>query len=302
MYDIIIVGGGPAGLTAAVYACRANKTVLVIEKETAGGQITNSPVVENIPGFTAISGNDFADLLVSQALEQGAEMEFGEVTAIRSLDEYKEVETDLGDVYKARAVILATGAKYRHLGLEREEEFIGNGISFCAVCDGAFYKDQTVAMVGGGNTALVEAVMLSDLVKKLIILQDLPFLTGEKKYQETLQEKENVEIRTGVSVKELTGESGLDGVVIEDKEGNRERIDLDGLFVAIGHVPQNEAFEEIAPLDSAGYILSDESCLTKTAGVFVAGDCRTKKVRQVVTAASDGAQAALAACDYIDGK
>ena len=302
MYDIIIVGGGPAGLTAAVYACRANKTVLVIEKETAGGQITNSPLVENIPGFTAISGNDFADHLVSQALEQGAEMEFGEVTAIRSLDEYKEVETDLGDVYKARAVILATGAKYRHLGLEREEEFIGNGISFCAVCDGAFYKDQTVAMVGGGNTALVEAVMLSDLVKKLIILQDLPFLTGEKKYQETLQEKENVEIRTGVSVKELTGESGLDGVVIEDRDGNKERIDLDGLFVAIGHVPQNEAFEEIAPLDSAGYILSDESCLTKTAGVFVAGDCRTKKVRQVVTAASDGAQAALAACDYIDGK
>ena len=300
MYDIIIVGGGPAGLTAAIYGLRANKSVLVLEKETAGGQISDSPFVENIPGFSGISGTEFADKLVDQALSQGAEMEFGEVVAIRDLKTCKEVETDMGDVFEGRTVILSTGAKHRHLGLPGEEEFIGNGISFCAVCDGAFYRDQVVAMAGGGNTALVEAVMLSDLVKKLYILQDLPFLTGEKKYQDILNEKDNVEIITGVKITQLLGTDALNGLVIENTAGISRRIELDGLFVAIGHVPQNEAFKALADLDSAGYAIADETLKTKTPGLFVAGDCRTKKVRQVVTAASDGAQAALAAVEYLD--
>ena len=300
MYDILIVGGGPAGLTAAIYALRAGKTVLVLEKESAGGQITDSPLVENIPGFSSISGNEFADLLVEQALSQGMDMEFGEVVSIQDQGSYKSVTTDMGDVYEAKAVILATGAKHRHLGLEKEEEFIGNGISFCAVCDGAFYKDGTVAMIGGGNTALVEAVMLSDIVRKLYIFQDLPFLTGEKRYQETLEKKENVEIHTGVRVKALLGENELTGIVTEDAEGRTAEVSLDGMFVAIGHIPQNEAFSELIELDENGYAVGDETALTKTPGIFIAGDCRTKKVRQVTTAASDGAQAALAAADYLD--
>ena len=300
MYDILIVGGGPAGLTAAIYALRAGKTVLVLEKESAGGQITDSPLVENIPGFSSISGNEFADLLVEQALSQGMDMEFGEVVSIKDQGSYKSVTTDMGDVYEAKAVILATGAKHRHLGLEKEEEFIGNGISFCAVCDGAFYKDGTVAMIGGGNTALVEAVMLSDIVRKLYIFQDLPFLTGEKRYQEALEKKENVEIHTGVRVKALLGENELTGIVTEDAEGRTAEVSLDGMFVAIGHIPQNEAFSELIELDENGYAVGDETALTKTPGIFIAGDCRTKKVRQVATAASDGAQAALAAADYLD--
>ena len=300
MYDILIVGGGPAGLTAAIYALRAGKTVLELEKESAGGQITDSPLVENIPGFSSISGNEFADLLVEQALSQGMDMEFGEVVSIKDQGSYKSVTTDMGDIYEAKAVILATGAKHRHLGLEKEEEFIGAGISFCAVCDGAFYKDGTVAMIGGGNTALVEAVMLSDIVRKLYIFQDLPFLTGEKRYQEALEKKENVEIHTGVRVKALLGENELTGIVTEDAEGRTAEVSLDGMFVAIGHIPQNEAFSELIELDENGYAVGDETALTKTPGIFIAGDCRTKKVRQVTTAASDGAQAALAAADYLD--
>lgn len=299
MYDIIIIGGGPAGLTAAVYALRASKKVLILEKETAGGQITLSPLVENIPGFQAISGTDFADKLVGQVLSQGAEMDLGEAISIQDNGSYKTVKTDMGDEYQAKAVIIATGAAHRHLGLPNEEQYIGNGISFCAVCDGAFYKGKTVALVGGGNSALVEAVMLADLVKKLYILQDLPFLTGEQKMQEKLRGKDNVEILTNVKVKGFLGGDDLRGVEIE-QDGNTKEMYVDGLFVAIGTVPQNNAFAELLDLDERGYVVARDNIFTKTPGVFVAGDCRTKKVRQVTTAASDGAEAALAAVAYID--
>ncbi|MBR3036998.1 MAG: FAD-dependent oxidoreductase [Lachnospiraceae bacterium] len=303
MYDVIIVGGGPAGLTAAVYACRAGKTVLIIEKETAGGQITFSPMVENIPGFTEISGMEFADKLVDQALSQGAEMDFAEVTGIEDHGDHKTVVLDQGERSEdAKAVIIATGAKHRKLGLPKEEDFIGSGISFCAVCDGAFYKDQVVGMVGGGNSALVEAVLLADLVKKLYIFQDLPMLTGEKKLQEALYAKDNVEVICGVHVKEYLGDEALKGVVIEDADGVRTSYDLDGLFVAIGLVPQNEAFTNVVALNAYGYADVNEFCRTKTPGVFVAGDCRSKFIRQVTTAAADGAIAALAACDFVDGR
>jgi len=299
MYDIIVIGGGPAGLTAAIYGLRANKTVLVLEKETAGGQITSSPLVENIPGFNEISGTAFADRLVDQVLAQGAELELGEAIEIRDDGKVKTVKTDMGDEYQGKTVIIATGAKHRHLGLPDEEKFIGNGISFCAVCDGAFYKGKTVGIVGGGNSALVEAVMLAELVDKLYILQDLPFLTGEQKMQDRLRSKANVEILTGVRVKGFLGADELSGVVIE-QDGKAQNLALDGLFVAIGTVPQNDAFKELLELDGRGYVVARETVQTKTPGIFVAGDCRVKKVRQVTTAASDGAEAALAAVDYIE--
>lgn len=298
MYDIIVIGGGPAGLTAAIYARRANKSVLVIEKGSFGGQITFSPKVENIPGFSEVTGNEFAEKLVEQALGLDAEVECAEVLEIKQ-DDVKTVVTDSGD-FEAKTVIIATGAKHRMLGLDREEEFVGEGISFCAVCDGAFYAGLDVAVIGGGNSALQEAILLADLAKKVYVVQNLDFLTGEQKLQEKLAAKENVEIILGHTVKGVLGETTLKGVVITDNNGNERELNIDGMFVAIGLIPQNEAFGGIVNLDDRGYVTSDENCLTNADGIFVAGDCRTKNIRQVATAAADGAIAALAACDYID--
>ena len=297
-YDIIIIGGGPAGLTAALYALRANKSVLVIEKGAFGGQITFSPKVENIPGHAVLSGNDFAAQLVDQVLEQGAELEPAEVVEIRNGD-VKTVVTEDGE-YTAKAVIIATGAKHRMLGLPNEEELVGNGISFCAVCDGAFYQGKTVGVIGGGNSALQEALLLAELAEKVVIVQNLDFLTGEQRLRDRISEKKNVEIIFGATVAEIKGNGALKGIVIQNKRGEKREIPLDGLFIAIGLVPQNEAFANVIELDNAGYAFADESCTTKSDGVFVAGDCRTKRIRQVTTAASDGAIAALAACDYCD--
>ena len=297
MYDIIIIGGGPAGLTAALYACRANKKVLVIEKDSFGGQITQSPKVENIPGFTEVTGNEFAEKLVEQVLAQEADVECAEVLEIVD-GEYKRVVTDSGE-YTAKAVIIATGAKHRLLGLENEENLIGEGISFCAVCDGAFYEGKTVAVIGGGNSALQEAILLSDLAKKVYVIQNLDFFTGEEKLVEVLKSKENVEIILGTVVEKLIGETELKGVEL-NSNGEISELDIDGMFVAIGLVPQNDVFKSIVELDERGYIVSGENCLTSTDGIFVAGDCRTKSIRQVITAAGDGAISALAACDYAD--
>ena len=299
IYDIIVIGGGPAGLTASIYARRANKTVLVLEKETFGGQITSSPKVENIPGFNSLSGNEFAEKLVDQAIFQGAELDSAEVLSVTD-GEIKTVVTDAGE-YKAKAVIIATGAKHRLLGLANETDYIGNGISFCAVCDGAFYSGKTVAVIGGGNSALQEAILLSDLAKKVYVVQNLDFLTGEKKLADELTGKQNVEIILGAVVDEYIGNGDLKGIKIK-KTASGERIELpvDGVFVAIGLVPQNDAFKNVISLDSRGYAESDESLKTKTKGIFVAGDCRIKNVRQVVTASNDGAISALSACDYVD--
>lgn len=299
MYDIIIIGGGPAGLTAALYACRANKKTLVIEKETFGGQITFSPKVENIPGFISLTGNEFAEKLVEQVLEQGADVESCEAIEIRD-GEIKTVVTDDGE-YQGKSVIIATGAKHRMLGIDGEERFVGEGISFCAVCDGAFYKNKTVAVVGGGNSALQEAILLSDTAKKVYVVQNLDFFTGEKKLVEQLEQLDNVEIILGVTVDSFVGDNELEGIVIKNSAGETRKLELDGLFVAIGLIPQNEAFKNVVKLDGRGYAEVDESCETETKGIFVAGDCRTKKIRQVTTAAADGAIAALAACDYVDG-
>lgn len=298
IYDIIVIGGGPAGLTAALYARRANKSVLILEKAAFGGQITFSPKVENIPGFLSLSGNEFADHLVEQVLEQGAEVESCEALEIKNGDP-KTVVTDSGE-FSARAVIIATGAKHRRLGLSREEEFIGEGISFCAVCDGAFYQNKTVAVIGGGNSALQEAILLSEQCAKVYVVQNLETLTGEQKLRDQLAARPNVEIILGAVVEELLGEASFAGIRIRRVADNTlADLAVDGMFVAIGLIPQNEPFSNVLPLNSYGYADADESCLTPNKGIFVAGDCRSKKIRQVTTAAADGAIAALAACDYI---
>ena len=298
MYDIIIIGGGPAGLTAAVYARRANKSVLVVEKGSFGGQITYSPKVENIPGFASVTGNEFAEKLVEQALEQGTEIECAEVLSVTDGD-IKTVHTDSGD-FQAKAIIIATGARHRMLGLEREEQFVGEGISFCAVCDGAFYEGKTVAVIGGGNSALQEALLLSDLAKKVYLVQNLDYLTGEQKLAEQLSAKNNVEIILGNVVNKILGDTTLEGIEIKATDGKITTLDIDGMFVAIGLIPQNEPFAKLVSLNNWGYVDAGEDCLTNANGFFVAGDCRSKKIRQVATAAADGAVAALAACDYIE--
>lgn len=300
MYDIVIVGAGPAGMTAALYALRADKKVLLIEKETFGGQITFSPKVENYPGFMQISGNELADHLLEQVTEHGADIELCEVTGITDNGASKLVVTDMGE-FEGKAVILATGAKHRHLGVDGEEELIGEGISFCAVCDGAFFAGKKVGVVGGGNSALVEAMMLAETSSEVIIIQNLSMLTGEAKTVKALEEKPNVKMIFDTVVEGFECDGGLKGVKLYNtKTGEHTSLSLDGLFVAIGHAPENDAFANVTTLNEYGYIVADESCLTGTDGLFVAGDCRTKSIRQVTTATADGAVAALAACRYID--
>lgn len=302
MHDIIIIGAGPAGMTAALYALRADKSVLLLEKENFGGQITFSPRLENYPTIMEISGSEFAQRMLEQVIAHGADIELAEATAIKNMGSHKVVCTEYGD-FEGKSVIIATGSKHRHLGLEGEEELIGSGISFCAVCDGSFFADKHVAVIGGGNTALQEAVMLSDICSKVTMIQNLSFMTGEKKLLDILESKGNVEMIFDTVVTELKSRDGeLCGIsIMNTKTEASEELALDGMFVAIGQVPANESFKDITALNNYGYIVADESCITDTEGVFVAGDCRTKRIRQVTTAASDGAVAALAACRYIDG-
>ncbi len=300
MYDIIIIGAGPAGLTAAVYARRAEKSVLVLEKGVFGGQVTYSPLIENYPGFAAMSGNEFAEKLIDQALSQGADIEMETVTEIRDNGSSKTVVTEEGE-HEAKAVIIATGVKHRQIGLPNENELVGEGVSYCAVCDGAFFRGQTVAVLGGGNSALQEAALLSETCKKVYVIQNLDYLTGEAKLAEKLKSRDNVEFIMGTVISALNGEKSLESLTLRrEADGAESKLEVSGLFVAIGLIPGNAAFADIAGLDEWGYIDSDESCLTKTPGIFTAGDCRKKQIRQITTAAADGSVAALAACRYID--
>ncbi len=299
MYDIIIVGAGPAGLTAAIYARRAGKTVLVLEKDTFGGQMTFSPKLENYPAFQEISGNELAQRMLEQALSLGAEIDMDTVNDV--ID--GEIKTVIGEnrLYEAKAVIIAAGAKHRRLGLENEEQYIGNGISFCAVCDGAFYAGQHVAVIGGGNTALQEIALLSETCSKVTVVQNLPFLTGEAKMIELLKKKSNIEYLYSTVVAGYEGEDALTAIRLLNTQTNEEyRLEVDGIFLAIGTEPENEAYQKVSDLNDYGYIIADEACRTKTDGIFVAGDCRTKAYRQIATAVSDGATAALNACKYLD--
>lgn len=299
MYDIVIIGAGPAGLTAAVYARRADKSVLVIEKETFGGQITFSPKVENYPGMMSVSGNELAELMIAQAMEHGADIELDTVTAVRDNGTTKTVITENGE-YECKSVIIATGSKHRQLGVENENNFVGNGISYCAVCDGAFYRDKTVAVIGGGNSALQEAVLLSEGCSKVYVVQNLERMTGEEKLVEKLKNRDNVEFIFNSVVEKIVGNGALEAIIIKNTDGKTEKIELDGIFVAIGQIPQNAPFADLVELNKYGYVDSGENCLTNVPGVFVAGDCRSKSVRQITTATGDGAVAALAACRFID--
>ena len=302
MYDIIVVGGGPAGMTAALYGARNGKTVLVIEKAAFGGQITYSPRVENIPGFASVSGTEFADKFMDQILSQGVDVELDEVTGIEDHGASKTVTTISGNTFEGRAVILANGVKHRMLGLEGEEDLVGNGISFCAVCDGDFYTGKTVCVAGGGNSAFVEAVLLAEKCGRVIMLQDLTEFTADGKLQADLLSHDNVSsyFNTKITGFDADPTEGFKGVRIIDKvTGSTQEIPCDGLFVAIGLIPDNRPFVSFADVDERGYFDTDETGLTKTPGIFTAGDCRKKNVRQVTTACADGAQAALSACAYL---
>ena len=302
MYDLIVIGGGPAGMTAALYALRNGKSVLVLEKHGFGGQITYSPKVENYPGIKQISGNEFADKLLEQILALGAEVELEKAVSVEEADGHKRVKTEEGNEFEAMAVVIATGVKHRMLGIPGENELVGNGISFCAVCDGDFFSNETVCVAGGGNSALQEAILLAEKCAKVIILQDLPELTGEETLQKILRSRGNVEIETNRRIVGVTANGdGLTGVTVEDRlTGAQRTIPSDGLFIAIGLIPENEPFAALADLNGYGYFDSGENCLTRTPGVFVAGDCRSKSVRQLTTACADGAVAALAACRYVN--
>ena len=301
MYDVVIIGGGPAGLTAATYACRAGKSVLVLEKNAFGGQITWSPKVENFPGFVSISGTELGDRFLEQAMEQGAEVELEEVTGLRAQEGGWALDTDSGAVYEGRSVILATGARPRMLGIPREEELVGSGVGYCAVCDGAFYKGKAVAVNGGGNSALQDALLLSESCSKVYLIHRRASFRGEQKLVEALRARPNVEFVLESAVSALLGEGELTGVLV-NRDGQERRLDVEGLFVAIGHQPDNGAFAPFLELDRAGYAASGEDCRTRSAGLFVAWDCRSKGVRQLTTAVADGATAALAACSWLDAQ
>ena len=300
LYDLLIIGGGPAGLTAATYARRAAKSVLILEKGAFGGQITWSPKVENFPGLLSVSGTELGDMLLAQAMEQGAEVELEEAVSLRKQEDGLFcTRTESGISYLSRTVILATGAKPRRTNLPHEEELIGNGICFCAVCDGAFYKGRKVAVYGGGNSALQDALFLADICSEVTVIHRRDCFRGEARLVEALKMRSNVRLLTGTVITALEGDGELSGIRVSTA-GKETLLPAEGLFVAIGHMPDTETFRSLLQLDDAGYAASGEDCLTETAGLFVAGDCRAKTVHQVTTAAADGAVAALAACHYLD--
>ena len=299
MADIIIVGAGPAGLSAAIYARRAGMDTVLYEGEMYGGQIINTPEIENYPAIAKISGFDFAQDLYNQAMNLGAVLEFDRVSGISKNDSGFEVTLDSGKTDTAKAVILAVGASNRHLGIDREEELLGKGISYCATCDGAFYKDKVVAVNGGGNTAVEDAIYLAGIASKVYLIHRRNEFRADEVLVEAAKKLENLEIVTPYVIETLEGEPKLNCLGLTSKEdGSSKKIDVDGLFVAIGQEPKTADFKDLITLQG-GYIEAGENCKTNVEGIFAAGDARVKKVRQLTTACADGAVAALAAIDYI---
>lgn len=303
MYDVIIIGAGIAGLTAAIYVRRSNKTVLVLEGQAYGGQIINTLQIENWPGDYGVSGVDLMQKIYKQATELGAEVEFEEVEVVEKVGEDFVIKTEDGE-YKAGAVILAVGAEDKKLGIERETELAGRGVSYCATCDGAFYKGKNVAVIGGGNTALYDAVYLADIADKVYVVHRRDEFRGDAVLVEKLKRKENVEFVLGYVPEQILGDDKVAGVKLApsgkvDSVTSEKILDVDGIFVAIGKKPATEKYAELVKLDENGYIVASEDCRTSCDGVYVAGDCRTKDIRQLVTAAADGAVAADAAVNYL---
>ncbi|MBQ8600302.1 MAG: FAD-dependent oxidoreductase [Clostridia bacterium] len=297
MVDTVIIGGGTAGMTAAIYLLRAGKKALILESTALGGQITASARIENFPGLLGVSGVEYADRLAEQVYEFGGMIEPVEVNGAEKTAEGFLVRTTDGDEYEAKSLILATGAAHRHLGVAREEELAG--VSYCAVCDGAFYKNKKVAVVGGGNAAVQSALSLAELCESVTLIHRREGFRAEPVLMERMKRVPNITIRTGGVVSGLLGEQKLAGLELQFGE-QRETLEVDGLFVAIGQQPNNEPFKALVALDEAGYILAGEDCKTTCEGVFAAGDCRVKQIRQLATAAGDGAVSGLAAGAYLD--
>ena len=300
MYDIVIIGAGPAGLSAAIYGQRAGKETLLIDAKGFGGQIINTPDVENYPGIKKVSGLELATNLYEQATELGAEIVYEKAVGIEDAGQHKKVKTESA-VYETKSVIISTGAKNRPMGLEQEEKYTGAGVSYCVTCDGAFFRGRDVAVIGGGNTALEDAEVLSGIADKVYLVHRRDQFRGEEANVKRLREKENVEFILDSVPVELVGDTMISGLKVKNVK-TEETITLlvQGVFVAIGQMPDNQDFADVARLDDKGYVTAGEDCLTGTPGIFTAGDCRTKKVRQLATAAADGAVAALAAVEYIN--
>ena len=300
MTDVIIIGAGTAGMTAAIYAAREGLDTLILEKKVYGGQIINSLKIENYPGFKEISGYEFATALYEQAVASGAKLSFEETVSVdKNEDSNTFTVKTTANIYKTRAVIKATGAEHRKLGVAKEDEMVGKGISYCATCDGAFFKGKDTAVVGGGNTALQDAIFLSDYCSKVYLIHRRDSYRGEERYVKQLEEKENVELVKNAVVTGISGTDMLEEITVKFNDGTEKKISVEGLFVAVGQTPDTKQFANVVQLDEGGYIIAGEDCKTNTEGVFVAGDCRTKDVRQLTTAASDGAVSALSAIHYL---
>lgn len=299
MLDVVIIGAGTAGMSAGIYAARSGKTALILEKKAYGGQIINTPNVENYPGIKSISGFAFATGLYEQVTALGVKVAFEEAVSIEDCGDYKVVNTNENS-YETKAVIIATGAKNRQLGIDREEQFTGAGISYCATCDGAFFRGRDVAVIGGGNTAVEDALFLSNYCNKVYVILRRDVFRADPKDVEILKDKENVEFIYNSNIAKIHGENTVDGIELKDKEGKETFLKVQGIFVAIGQVPDNQSFQSLISIDDAGYVIASEDCKTNVEGIYTAGDCRTKSVRQLTTAASDGAVAALAACERIN--
>lgn len=301
MLDILIVGGGPAGLTAALYAARAGKSVAVCEKRSVGGQIVFSPLVENYPGIAHISGEDLAALLSAQVEALGVTIRYDEVTSVAKTAEGFDV-TAGEEIISARAVILATGVAHKGLGLPGEEDLVGCGLSYCAVCDGAFCSGQDVAVIGGGDTALQDAIFLASLCRSVTLIHRRDAFRAEQRLVRKAADLPNVRfLYDTVATEYLTEEGSVTGLMLRNvKTGAVYGERFGGVFLAVGQKPENDFVKGLVAMTPDGYLYSDETALTGISGIFAAGDCRTKEVRQLTTAVSDGACAALAACRYLD--
>lgn len=300
VYDIIIIGAGPAGITASIYGKRADKKVLVLEENCVGGQIINTMDIENYPACYHVNGFDFADNLYKQAMDLKAEIKFEKVIEIKN-KKIKEVITNKNK-YLGKTIIIATGLTHRKLELANEKDFIGKGISYCATCDGNFYKNKVVAVIGGGNTAVNDAIYLANIASKVYLIHRREELRADLKDINLLKSKKNVEFILNSNIVKINGKDHLESVDIKNKDGSIKNIEISGLFIAIGHIPLNECFSNLLKLDNSGYVLSKENCHTNLNGIFVAGDIRKKDIRQLVTAVSDGAVAAMEAVKYLKNK
>ena len=300
MYDIIIIGAGPAGMTAALYAKRSNKKVLILEALTYGGKIINSSMIDNYPAMPHTNGFDFATNLYNQIKELNCEIKFEKVIKINNIDKYKKEVITKNNTYETKTIIIATGSDVRHLNLDNEKELTGHGISYCATCDGAFFKNKNVAVIGGGDTALEDAIYLSDIASHVYIIHRRDIFTAEPKLIDTLKEKKNIEIIYNSNVVKINGKDKLVSIEIQDKEGKNKVLEITGMFIAIGRIPENENFRDLLELNEFGYIKANENCHTNIPGIFVAGDVREKNLRQLITATSDGGVAAVEAIKYLN--